>query len=229
MLAAMENPGPYIDKVNEQIGYAQADLRSFVYLRTQPAWGTTNDHGLGGGNFAGALLSFALVSTLAKCYRAVTQPEEFVLQADERLKHRCPQCRRKSVLHETNEANAFSSYTQWLKSKSIDLGVEKEVAGQVWNEFRNWLFHKFNTKHLLVTWRIQTRFGTTAEADSCLRGAIQSGATPIVRAEDGRFVFHVDLFYALLDDIRPVMTELLTTSEDTPNRREVLDSLLVLA
>lgn len=224
-MASRDKVALYNEKISERISVVQADIRSFIYLRAQPAF-WYGGHGLGDGKFTCALCSFALLSTLAKCHRAATKPEKFVLQSSENLKKQCAMTGRTCVrLHETNESAAFSAYAQWLQTEGIDLGVDHQVANVVWSEYRNWLVHRLDTTHLIAIFKYNGA-STTKDADDLLRAAIRKDEKPIVRLSDKQFEFRIDLFYALLDDLGASMLRLLS-GKLQPETEELLDSLLL--
>jgi hypothetical protein len=225
----------YIAAIREKINFLRADMRSYVYLRLQRGW-NTGGHGLGGGNVTLTLASFTLLGLLSKTYLAVENPGAFVLRRHREVERkRCEACKRRPRrrrLHDVNESDAFFEFVRWLRDHAdVDLGVGDDESRQVWKEFRNWLAHRFDTRHIAVAYVFQDTPDmnhTTEEFDTPLRTHIETNRVrPLQRMNDGVWTFNVDVFYILLDDVDRAMKSALTAGELTPDTREILDVLVL--
>ena len=220
----------FLNSVKEKIGFLQGDLRSYIYLRLDPTFSTS---GLGGGNITAAIGSFALLNLLAKVHRAVTKPEKFVLASDPLLRKPWGSCcRAVPRLHDVNESDSFSAFVAWLgREERINLGIGSGDASGIWNEYRNWLVHRFDTRHMVLTYLYigtGVRLQTTAEADDLLRRQVtEKRAIPFSKEAGGRWTFNVDIFYMLLDDMAAAMERLLLSAELSADSREILNNIVL--
>ncbi len=213
----------YVSAVNERIEHLRADLRSFIYLRTHPDW-QREGHGLGGGNVVGALAAFSLLGLLAKVVRAVRSPTAFALSPQP-----CETCGRGPRIHEVNETDAFGAFVQWLRTEGVELGVKGKDATDVWREYRDWLVHRFDTKHFVATMTFKNEDldrRSSTPLDVVLRERQSSKGMKIIGRRDGRWIFTIDMLYIELDAIERAVTGLLTTKMSDPTV-EILDNLLL--
>jgi len=145
----------------------------------------TQNIGLGGGNFTMVLALLAACSFLAKVYRLLKKPNEFVSAEEVVLAKKALEIVKehpkfaKIVKNgklnwipregDCNESNAFSALVRDLHKDGIDLGVEDNDAAQVWTDFRNRLAHMAFPDGIVAVYADQPKRRTAFQAEKFIR------------------------------------------------------------